>query len=85
MSQEQDRNLTHIVEPYSDFVIEVIKHRNYHGQQNLRSVAQELDVLALFDQAINPLLGNWSIFSTNEKKSNLKLENEKAGEENSHQ
>ena len=46
-------------------MIEIIKDRNYDGQQDLGSVAQELHVLTLFDQAINPLLEHWSIFSRN--------------------
>ena len=48
--------LTHVIEPDSNLVVEIIKNWNDDGQQNLWYITEELNVLKILDLGINPLL-----------------------------
>ena len=48
--------LTHVIEPDSNLVVEIIKNWNDDGQQNLWYITEELNVLKILDLDINPLL-----------------------------
>ena len=74
------QELTHIIEPDSNLVIEIVKDWDDHSQENLRDIAEELDVLTISNEDVNPLLEKYLNQQSRQIIPNLKLQNKKAGE-----